>query len=63
MIGAASRGENKYFYILSLLEIGWIKHDFSSASQILLGEKTNVQEGYKIEVFIFTTGGADPKAA
>ena len=27
------------------------------------GKKINVQEGYKIEVFIFTTGGADPKVA
>ena len=25
-------------------------------------KKINFQEGYKIEVFIFTTGGADPKA-
>ena len=62
MVGAASCGENKYFYLVSLLEIGLIKYDFSSASQGLLGKKKiNFQEGYKIEVFIFATGGADPK--
>ena len=26
-------------------------------------KKINFQEGYKIEVFIFATGGADPKVA
>ena len=25
-------------------------------------KKIHFQEGYKIEIFIFTTGGADPKA-
>ena len=27
-----------------------------------MGKKINFQEGNKIEIFIFTTGGADPKA-
>ena len=36
MTGAASGGENKYLYLLSLLEIGLLKYDFSSASQWLL---------------------------
>ena len=56
MIGAASRGENKYFYILSLLEIGWIKHDFSSACQILLGKKNQCPGGIQDRSFYFHHG-------
>ena len=54
MIGAASCGENKYFYLVSLLEIGLIKYDFSPASQWLLGEKKiNFQEGMQDRSFYF----------
>ena len=42
MIGAASRVENKYFYLASLLEIGLINNDFPSPSQWLLGEKKTI---------------------
>ena len=39
MTGAASCGEKKYFYLVSLLGTWLIKYDFSSASQWLLGEQ------------------------
>ena len=58
MTGAASCGENKYFYLVSLLEIGLIKYDFSSASQWLLGEKNIFPGGIQDRSVFFTTGGA-----
>ena len=61
MVGAASRGENKYFYLVSLLEIGLIKYDFSSAVSDFWVKKINFQEGYKMGEFIFAPGGAGPK--
>ena len=63
-MGGASSGVNKHFYLVSLPEIGWTKYNFLHTSQWLLSEKSYfLKEGYKLEVFIYATGGADPKAA
>ena len=58
----ASCGVNKNFFLVSLLEIWLTRFTFSPTSQWLRICQPNFQEGYKIEVFIYTTGGANPKA-
>ena len=57
----ATCGENKYLYLVSCIPPG---NRFFFAQKSLTGrwevifDQPNFQEGYKIEVFIFTTGGS-----
>ena len=55
---STTRGENKNFYPLSLLVIDFFPPKSLTGGWEIIFDQPNFQEGYKIEVFIFATGGS-----